>query len=338
MNFQTQIFVRPRNSATTAPHCGYDAMLLNEFLDQLDNAAKDEDLKSNIDFGEYDVFAYRHPRYLSDLKKSIVKFRRNFVKSFCAPDPDPLVQQILAGNDSYAQLRIECDIQLRNDYKPLLRALIYRENWKTFERLCDDLPKNFWQSQSAEELLCAIVSFAPCDFLKRFLANLHRQLPTLLPGYRDKFGNNLLLYFDFHTLFNLTDEEREIIELLEKCGVAPLQENYCGISHEYLWETVGRYKSLGLETQKTLAARLAKRHAPRLRSLKGCQKCPFFRRSLLNETCRCENTYNEEYNGAPFETKFLHTAANFERVTLPIKEKSSCPYAAARAAKLQNAG
>ena len=74
-------------------------MLLNEFLDQLDNAAKDEDLKSNIDFGEYDVFAYRHPRYLSDLKKSIVKFRRNFVKSFCAPDPDPLVQQILAGND-----------------------------------------------------------------------------------------------------------------------------------------------------------------------------------------------------------------------------------------------
>lgn len=350
MNFQTQIFVRPRNSATTAPHCGYDADLLNELLEQLDAYADlkaderdceddEEDLENDGDFQSYDVFEYRRPRYLADLNYTIVKFRRKFVDGFSQPNPDPLVQQILDGNDSYARLRIECDIYQRRNYRPLLNALIYRESWKTFERLCGDLPKNFWQTQAAGDVLRAVVSFAPYDFLRRFLAELHRQTPTLLADHHDKFGNNLLLYFDFHTLFNLTDEEREIIEMLEKCGVKPLQENHHGISHALLWEAVGLYKTMGLEAQKKLAHELAKRNAPRRRSLAVCKKCPFFRRSLLNGTFRCENTYSIiGCGGAPHETKFLNITANFELVKLPIKTDALCPFATApKAEKLQNA-
>ena len=265
-----------------------------------------------------------HPQHinLEQTVNSIFYFRVNFTKHFLC-NSSPLGRQAFC-NPSYEGLKIYMAM-MQNDgvLKSLARPLMFKGNWGLLERICDELssPRE-WRSFSSGLLLRPMISFAPYDFLLRMLPKIHHYNPRALRRFCDRNGNNLLVHFLFHTMFQNHGPAAQVVEMLKEFGVDPNQ-NYFGVSYQSLRNAIDRFFDYCRSEQEKLTQNLY--DAPRLRDFATCRNCKSLRFIPLTGTYYCANVrprlrvpWCAESPDDPV------TQENFEKVHINLRDKTQC--------------
>lgn len=229
---------------------------------------------------------------------------------------------------SYEGLRIYMDMTTHYDIlKEVARPLMFKKNWGLLERLSEELSPKEWKLFSYHDILRPMISFAPYDFLLRMLPKIHGYNPQALGKFSDASGNNLLVHFLFHTMFQNHGPAAQVVEMLKEFGVNPNQ-NYFGVSYQSLRNAIDGFFDHCRAEQKKLTQNLY--NARRRRDFATCRNCKSLRFIPLTGTYYCANV--RPHLRDPWCTESPDepvTQENFEKVHINLLDKSQCPVVSA---------